>query len=93
MIEVEWEDTNNSNKEYDADLEIYGYNRSGLLNDVLQVISSMTKNLVSVEAKPTKNKMAMIHVTVKIQNLDHLKTIVDKIKNIPDVYNVRRTNG
>lgn len=93
LIEVEWEDTNNSNKEYDADLEIYGYNRSGLLNDVLQVISSMTKNLVSVEAKPTKNKMAMIHVTVKIQNLAHLKTIVDKIKNIPDVYNVRRTNG
>ncbi|MEI5991531.1 GTP pyrophosphokinase [Enterococcus termitis] len=93
LIEVEWEDTDNSNKEYDADLEIYGYNRSGLLNDVLQVISSMTKNLVSVEAKPTKNKMAMIHVTVKIQNLAHLKTIVDKIKNIPDVYNVRRTNG
>ncbi|MBM7688796.1 GTP pyrophosphokinase [Enterococcus ureilyticus] len=93
LIEVEWEDTDNTNKEYDADLEIYGYNRSGLLNDVLQVISSMTKNLVSVEAKPTKNKMAMIHVTVKIQNLAHLKTIVDKIKNIPDVYNVRRTNG
>lgn len=93
LIEVEWEDTNNSNKEYDADLEIYGYNRSGLLNDILQVISSMTKNLVSVEAKPTKNKMAMIHVTVKIQNLAHLKTIVDKIKNVPDVYNVRRTNG
>lgn len=93
LIEVEWEDTDNSNKEYDADLEIYGYNRSGLLNDILQVISSMTKNLVSVEAKPTKNKMAMIHVTVKIQNLAHLKTIVDKIKNIPDIYNVRRTNG
>ncbi|MGX7149361.1 RelA/SpoT family protein [Enterococcus ureasiticus] len=93
LIEVEWEDTDNSNKEYDADLEVYGYNRSGLLNDVLQAISSITKNLVSVEAKPTKNKMAMIHVTVKIQNLAHLKTIVDKIKNIPDVYNVRRTNG
>ncbi|MTD42325.1 RelA/SpoT family protein [Erwinia sp. CPCC 100877] len=93
LIEVEWEDTEHSTKEYDADLEIYGYNRSGLLNDVLQVISSMTKNLVSVEAKPTKNKMAMIHITVKIQNLAHLKTIVDKIKNIPDVYNVRRTNG
>lgn len=93
LIEVEWEDSNNVNKEYDADLEIYGYNRSGLLNDVLQVISSMTKNLVSVEAKPIKNKMAMIHVTVKIQNLSHLKTIVDKIKNIPDVYSVNRTNG
>ncbi|MHC5215320.1 RelA/SpoT family protein [Enterococcus sp. LJL128] len=93
MIEVEWENADNIHKEYDADLEIYGYNRSGLLNDVLQVISSMTKNLVSVEAKPTKDKMATIHITVKIQNLSHLKTIVDKIKSVPEIYSVRRTNG
>lgn len=93
LIDVEWENTISSTKEYDADLEIYGYNRSGLLNDILQVISSMTKNLVSVEAKPIKNKMAMIHVTLKIQNLDHLKTIVDKIRSVPDVHNVRRTKG
>jgi guanosine-3',5'-bis(diphosphate) 3'-pyrophosphohydrolase len=93
LIEVEWEDTDNNKKEYDADLEIYGYNRNGLLNDILQVVSTMTKTLVSVEAKPTKEKMALIHITVKIQNLSHLKTIVDKVKNVPDVYNVRRTNG
>ncbi|WP_412767155.1 ACT domain-containing protein, partial [Enterococcus faecalis] len=31
--------------------------------------------------------------TVKIQNLSHLKTIVDKIRSVPDVYSVRRTNG
>ena len=29
LIDVEWEDTSNSGKEYDADLEIYGYDRSG----------------------------------------------------------------
>lgn len=93
LIEVEWETGGSSSKEYDADLEIYGYNRSGLLNDVLQTVSSMTKNLVSVEAKPTKNKMAVIHLTIGIQNLAHLKTMVDKIKSVPDVYSVRRTNG
>lgn len=93
LIEVEWENTDNSKKEYDADLEIYGYNRSGLLNDILQVISSITKNLVSVEAKPAKNKMAIVHLTVSIQNLAHLERIVDKIKTVPDVYSVRRTNG
>ncbi|MDH6365088.1 guanosine-3',5'-bis(diphosphate) 3'-pyrophosphohydrolase [Enterococcus sp. PF1-24] len=93
LIEVEWEDAVGSAKNYDADLEIYGYNRTGLLNDVLQTISSMTKNLVSVEAKPTKDKMAVIHLTIAIQNLAHLRTIVDKIKSVPDVYSVRRTNG
>lgn len=93
LIEVEWEDTSNTKKEYDADLEIYGYNRSGMLNDVLQTVNTMTKNLNSVEARTNKDKMATIHLTVGIQNLSHLKSIVDKIKAVPDVYSVRRTNG
>jgi GTP pyrophosphokinase len=48
---------------------------------------------VSVEAKTNKDKMATIRITVAIQNLTHLKSIVDKIKQIPDVYSVRRTKG
>ena len=94
LIEVEWEDTATTSKqEYNADLEVYGYNRSGLLNDILQTVNAMSKNLISVDAKPSKNKMAVIHLTVSIRNLNHLEQIVDKIKNIPDVYSVRRTKG
>ena len=93
LIEVEWEDTANNSKEYDADLEIYGYDRSGLLNDVLQTVNALTKRLQSVEARTNKEKMATIRLTVSIQNLNHLKSIVDKIKQIPDVYSVRRTRG
>lgn len=94
QIEVEWEDTAASGKQdYNADLEIYGYNRTGLLNDVLLVVNAHTKRLVGVEAKPVKNKMAVIHLTLGIQNLSHLEQIVDKIKAVPEVYSVRRTNG
>lgn len=93
LIEVEWEDGSTGSKDYDADLEIYGYDRSGLLNDVLQTVNSMTKHLQSVEAKSNKDKMATIRLTVGIQNLTHLKSIVDKIKQIPEVYSVRRTRG
>lgn len=93
LIEVEWEDANNLRQEYAADLEIYGYNRKDLLNDILQVLSPMTKKLERVEARPAKNKMAVIQLTFSIQNLSHLERIVDKIKSVPDVYSVRRTNG
>ncbi|MDR0921274.1 MAG: bifunctional (p)ppGpp synthetase/guanosine-3',5'-bis(diphosphate) 3'-pyrophosphohydrolase [Lactobacillales bacterium] len=95
LIDVEWEDTSEqpAGKDYVADLDIYGFNRAGLLNDILQVVSAYTKNLVSVDAKPTKDKMATVHVALGIHNLDHLKQIVDKIKTVPDVYSVKRTNG
>ncbi|MDR1473191.1 MAG: bifunctional (p)ppGpp synthetase/guanosine-3',5'-bis(diphosphate) 3'-pyrophosphohydrolase [Lactobacillales bacterium] len=96
LIEVEWEEkvsAKSVNKDYVADLDIYSFNRSNLLNDVLQVISSNTKNIVGVNARPTKNKMASIHVTVRVHNADHLKQLVEKIKSVPDVYSVKRKNG
>ncbi|QIL46101.1 bifunctional (p)ppGpp synthetase/guanosine-3',5'-bis(diphosphate) 3'-pyrophosphohydrolase [Vagococcus coleopterorum] len=94
LIDVEWEDSESiHNKDYQADLEVYGYNRVGLLNDILQVVSNTAKQLVSVEAKPSKNKMATIHLTVTIQNLAHLERLVDKIKSVPDVHNVKRMKG
>ncbi|MFV0557307.1 MAG: RelA/SpoT family protein [Enterococcus sp.] len=93
LIEVEWEDTNSANQEYDADLEIYCYDRSGLLNEVLMTVNALTKKLQSVEAQISKDKTATIRLTVGITNVTHLKSIVDKIKQIPDVYSVRRTKG
>ncbi len=93
LIEVEWEDTTNSKKEYDADVEIHGYDRSGLLNDVLQTISSQSRRIVSVDARSNNDKQATIRLTVSIQNLSHLQTIVEKIKQIPDVYSVHRVKG
>ena len=64
LIDVEWED-NNTTKEYTAHIDIYGLNRSGLLNDVLQVLSNTTKNISTVNTQPTKDmKFANIHVFV-----------------------------
>lgn len=93
LIEVEWDDTSASN-DYLAEIDIYGLNRSGLLNDVLQVLSNATKNISTVNAQPSKDmKFANIHVSFAIPNLTALTTVVDKIKIIPDVYSVKRTNG
>ena len=93
LLDVEWEE-NNSTKEYIAHIDIYGLNRSGLLNDVLQVLSNTTKNISTVNAQPTKDmKFANIHVSFGIANLSMLTTVVDKIKSVPEVYSVKRTNG
>ncbi|HEO6135957.1 TPA: bifunctional (p)ppGpp synthetase/guanosine-3',5'-bis(diphosphate) 3'-pyrophosphohydrolase [Streptococcus agalactiae] len=93
LIDVEWDD-DGSKKEYMAEIDIYGLNRSGLLNDVLQTLSNATKLVSTVNAQPTKDmKFANIHVSFGISNLAQLTTVVDKIKIIPDVYSVKRTNG
>ncbi len=90
LIEVEWEDTGTSTIDYETELTVEGYNRSGLLNEILHVVNTMTKNLSSVNGKVDSNKIAVITLKIGIQNLSQLDKIVDKIKNIPDVYTVRR---
>ena len=93
LIDVDWEE-DNSNKEYMANIDIYGLNRSGLLNDVLKVLTNSSKNISSVNAQPTKDmKFATIHVSFGIPNLSSLTSVVDKIKSVPEVYSVKRTNG
>ena len=66
------------------------------MNDVLQILSNTTKSIATVNAQPTKDmKFANIHVSFEnLQTVIELNLgLVDKIKIIPDVYSVKRTNG
>ncbi|MFO8069924.1 MAG: bifunctional (p)ppGpp synthetase/guanosine-3',5'-bis(diphosphate) 3'-pyrophosphohydrolase [Alkalibacterium sp.] len=91
LIDVEWESTDaNKSKDYNAELQIEGYDRSGFLNEILQVINSQTNKLSNVNGRVDKNGTATIKVTIAIQNLKELEQIVDKVKSVPDVYSVKR---
>ncbi len=58
-----------------------------------QILSNTTKSIATVNAQPTKDTFANIHVSFEIANLIELTGLVDKIKIIPDVYSKQRTNG
>ena len=91
LIDVSWNLIPEVHTMYNADLEIQGYNRSGMLNDVLQTINNTTKNLSSVMGRVDNNKMATIEVTVSIKDNIHLQRLIDNLKKIPEVYVVKRT--
>ena len=93
LIDVRWQNLNDQSQLFDTELEIYGYNRNGLLNEVLQTLNSQTKNLTNVNGRVDHDKMADIHVTVGIPNLAALEHMMDAIKNIPDIYEVKRAQG
>lgn len=91
LIDVSWNVVSDDRTHYNTDLEIQGYNRSGLLNDVLQAINNTTRQLNSINGRIDHNKMATIDVTVGIRDKVHLQRVIDNIKRVPDVYVVKRT--
>jgi len=88
VIEVEWEDSIEAN--YSVDIEITGHDRRGVLNEVLQAVSESKTNISAVTSRAVKNKMAMIHMTILIRNVQHLESVVEKIKRVKDIYSVQR---
>src|SRR5207253_9204188 len=90
LIPVEWETGLNDRKEYNVDIEITGYDRRGLLNSVLQAVNEVKTNISAVSGKTDRNKMATINMSIAIHNVSHLQKVVERIKQIPDIYSVRR---
>jgi guanosine-3',5'-bis(diphosphate) 3'-pyrophosphohydrolase len=88
MIEVEWADSIEAN--YNVEIEITGHDRRALLNEVLQAVSESKTIMSAVSGRSDKNKMAVIHMTILIRNIEHLHSVVEKIKRVKDVYSVQR---
>ncbi len=68
LISVEWENTASNQKEYNVEIEIYGYDRHGLLNEVLQVVNEMNTNITAVSGRSDRNKLATINMSISIHN-------------------------
>lgn len=88
VIEVDWADSVEAN--YSVEIEITGHNRPDMLNDVLHVVSESKTLISAVTGRSDKNKMAIIHMTILIRNVEHLHSVVEKIKRVRDVYSVQR---
>jgi GTP diphosphokinase / guanosine-3',5'-bis(diphosphate) 3'-diphosphatase len=91
LLEVEWEEEKQKEKLYNVVLEIYGFDRRGLLNEVLHAVNETKTNINSVSGRSDRNKMATIDMTIAIHNNNHLEKVVERIKQIPDIFTVRRT--
>lgn len=91
LIEVEWEnDGTQIRKDYPVDIEISAYDRPGILNDVMHAVSEAKTNILAVTGRADREKIATIHLTIAISNISGLHRVVEKIKQLPDIYSVQR---
>ncbi|MDF2945568.1 MAG: (p)ppGpp synthetase [Bacillales bacterium] len=90
ILNVEWNNEANESREYNVDIEISAFDRQGVLNEVLHAVSETKTNITAVSGRTDKSKLATINMTISISNLQHLKRVVDRIKQIRDITAVRR---
>lgn len=94
LIEVAWENvSDSSNQAFNANIEIFGYNRASLLSDVINKLNSLTKNISNISGKVNDDNIGHIYVTVAVSSASQLKDILSKLRDIPDVYETKRSDN
>lgn len=90
LIEVSWDQNNNAATEFEVDVFIKANDRKNLFMDVSKVFADEKIAVNSIIARKNKEDYANISATIVISDKEQLKTIINKLKRIPDVISVDR---
>ena len=88
IIEVKWH--NQEKVTYTVEIEIFANDRNGLLADIVQKINDSNAKLLSVNAKATKERVAITEVTLEVDSLESLNRIIRELRKVDSVYEVNR---
>ncbi len=91
LIEVEWD--KDKETRYQTEIQIVSPDRKGLLSEVTNIISDSKLLVNAVNAKTTKEKLAIINLTIEISNTDQLLKVINKFKNMPGIIDVKRVTS
>ena len=88
IIDVSWVEEKQAS--YNVDIEIDANDRSGLLADITKSLTSTKANIVGINARTGKDRIAIIEITIETKNIDELNTILKAIRKVDSVYEVKR---
>ena len=91
-IDVEWED--NAGGNYDANIRIIAYDRTGLLAEISLKLASMNLSVTAISGFPTKANAGTctILLTISMNSTDQLKKLMRDLEKWPDVVEVSRVS-
>ncbi|HKJ66164.1 MAG TPA: bifunctional (p)ppGpp synthetase/guanosine-3',5'-bis(diphosphate) 3'-pyrophosphohydrolase [Desulfopila sp.] len=87
-IDVSW--SGSSNRQHKVELYVSAENIRGVFAEISAAISADNANIAEISAHTTPMDTADIRVTVEVENLDHLQTLIQHLSQMKHVISVRR---
>jgi GTP pyrophosphokinase len=91
LIEVEWEST--EAETYPIAIRVEAYDRTGLLNDITQVVAENKVNIVSAAVSVNPDHTAIVIATLQVSSVAQLARVMSRIEQLKDVLSVQRDLG
>ena len=91
MIDVYWFDDVNGS--YKVEIEILANDRNGLLKDIIKQVENSKIKLTGMNTRTTKEGIAIIDISLEVENTSILNKVLAAFRNVESVYDVNRKRG
>jgi GTP diphosphokinase / guanosine-3',5'-bis(diphosphate) 3'-diphosphatase len=88
MIEVKWFTA--ANVAYKADITVMANDRTALLMEITNAIGEARIPLKAINARTTRDQIAIINLTLEINDTEQLDKIIKKLRKVDSVFEVTR---
>ncbi len=89
LIDVSW--YTGTNVSYKADITVLANDRTALLMEITNVIGESKIPLKAINARTTKEQVAIMSLTLEITDTEQLEKIIKKVKKVEGVFDVTRS--
>ena len=94
LIEAEWQMPDKpDNEKYEAEIQVYANNRTGLLVDISKIFTERKIDLRSINSRTNKQERATISMSFNVCSKQELNSLIEKIRQVESVIDVERTTG
>ena len=88
LINIDW---GKNVETYPVDIEVEAYQRHGLLNDITQLLSSLSINLLRADSHYDDNyQTRMLEITIQIKDSEQLSLILNRLMQVKNVISASR---
>ncbi len=91
LIDVEWEAAPAAT--YPIAIRVEAYDRTGLLNDITQVVAENRVNILAASVNVNPDHTAIVTATLQVASVAQLARVMGRIEQLKDVLSVQRDLG
>ncbi|SPF52115.1 GTP pyrophosphokinase [Candidatus Desulfosporosinus infrequens] len=91
VVEVVWAEQVDSI--YPVDIQIYGVDKPRLVTEVMNTVLDTRAHILGINARVGKDNLADIQLRIEIRNLEQLKMVMNKIRKVKDITEVKRIHA
>ena len=91
-VEAHWESraVANVGNVYEALIQIFAYDRISMIADITTALADMKVSILQINSQMRSDNRAILNLKVSCKNIEHLKSIVSRLKQLPDIEDVTR---